>query len=103
MAVGVTLVRGTACARGRKENTRRSDLPIRTSGGGQAQKRREGESRDDLRHRRLLWLSGPLARCDDDHLIQRVIPLTLIGKTDDGLAIRAPLAPPDNASHGVTL
>jgi hypothetical protein len=43
------------------------------------------------------------ARCDDDHLIQRVIPLTLIGKTDDGLAIRAPIAPPDNASHGVML
>jgi len=41
--------------------------------------------------------------CDDDHLIQRVIPLTLIGKTDDGLAIRAPIAPPDNASHGVML
>jgi hypothetical protein len=44
-----------------------------------------------------------LVRCDDDHLIRRVVPLTLIGKTDDGLAIRAPIAPPDNASHGVML
>ena len=32
-------------------------------------------------------------RCDVVHLIRRVIPLTLIGKTDDGLAIRAPIAP----------
>jgi hypothetical protein len=33
------------------------------------------------------------------HLIQRVIPLTLIGKTDDRLAIRAPIASCDNASR----
>ena len=33
------------------------------------------------------------------HIIQRVIPLTLIGKTDDRLAIRAPIASPGNASR----
>src|SRR5215469_3820931 len=50
MTVGVTLERRTVCACG-------------GSGGGQAQKRREGESRDDLRHRRLLWVSGPFRAC----------------------------------------
>src|SRR5215467_8284585 len=113
MAVGVTLIRGTACARVRNENARRSNLPIRGSIGGHAQKRREGESRDDLRHGGLLRLSGPLmARMSitcrnvfwcavttitEWHLVRRVIPLTLIGKADDRLAIRAPIAPPDNA------
>ena len=29
-------------------------------------------------------------RCEECHSIQRVIPLTLIGKTDNRLAIRAP-------------
>ena len=80
MAIGVTLVRGTACARIRNENARRSDLPTRGSGRGQAQKRRDGESRDDLRQRMTPLLArdldGPhvdhlperlLVRCDDDH------------------------------------
>jgi hypothetical protein len=38
-------------------------------------------------------------RCDECHLIQGVIPLTLIGKTDERLVIRTPVAPPDNASR----
>src|SRR5262245_10332725 len=50
MTVGVTLERRTVCACG-------------GSGGGQAQKGREGGSRDDLRHRRLLWVSGPFRAC----------------------------------------
>src|SRR5262249_3324973 len=46
MTVGVTLERRTVCAFG-------------GSGGGQAQKRREGESRGDLRRRRLPGGAAP--------------------------------------------
>jgi hypothetical protein len=50
MAVGVALVRGTGCACVRNENARRGDLPIHGSGRRQAQKTRERESKNDLRH-----------------------------------------------------
>ena len=47
--------------------------------------------------RNVCWCA--VTTITERHLIQRVIPLTLIGKIDDGLAIRAPIAPPDNASR----
>jgi len=73
MAIGVTLMRGTACARVRNENAQRSDLPIRGSGRGQAQKRREGESRDDLRHRMTPLLARDLDSPHVDHLPERLL------------------------------
>src|SRR5262245_6742678 len=47
--------------------------------------------------RNVYWCA--VTTITDCHLIQRVIPLTLIGKTDDRLAIRAPIASCDNASR----